>query len=300
MALGRYPRLAIPVTAASAIGFGLLSTGLLFNNQAAGLLDRPDWLGIVFQQSPSVSSWAKFSLYDVFFNYDLGRSYDPFLWTMPIEMAGSFILFSILLLAGPSLRVRVAYYAVAFILTWQLQPLLTPFVYGVACAEFMASGWFARLSTGWSGNLIGCTIFAIGALGSALHRSHAMHSCGLLALAIVSGAAMSPALRCALQWPISRILGRLSFPLYLVHGFVVYGFSCWAALHLSAAGYPLQEMAALIIPASAALSLLAAYAFAPVERFAIWASHRIADAVLSRTSYVDIGKTPAGLTQLSG
>jgi peptidoglycan/LPS O-acetylase OafA/YrhL len=90
-AVGRYIRLTIPIAAASFLSFILLKCGVMLNHEASLIVARPDWLNLFYPFSPSLSSYIKFSFYDVYFMYDLSKSYDVFLWTMPIELGSGLI-----------------------------------------------------------------------------------------------------------------------------------------------------------------------------------------------------------------
>ena len=282
MALARYPRLVVPIAGASLIGFVLLKTGAMANHEAAQVVNREDWLDIFYTQSPSIASLVRFSLYDVFFKYDVRVSYDSFLWTMPIELYGSFLLFSLLGISGGSRRARFFYYAVLLIYGWKVQPFLLTFAYGFMLAEFMTSSVYGRLSVGWPADALGIGLFATACLGSVILRSsYDIHECGILALLVVSGTAVSPALRRFFQLPLSRWLGHLSFPLYLVHSFVICSFASAAILWLHAHDWSPASTVILVTAPTIALSLLAAQLFTPVERIAIRVSHWFADMVLS-------------------
>jgi peptidoglycan/LPS O-acetylase OafA/YrhL len=282
MALARYPRLAVPVAAASFICFLLIRSGLMFNQQAVDVVNRPDWLGLFYAQTPTVFSWARFSAYDVFFDYSIRNSYDSFLWTMPIEMKGSFVLFAGLLLSGSATSARWLYGGAALLLTQMEQPLLAPFVYGLAIADFMTSPFYDRIAHGALGNVLGFVSFGAAALMSGLFRTshHGDRICGALAFAVVLGVVLSPRLRSFFQSGLSRWLGHISFPLYLIHSLVLCSLSCWSIIWLSHHEWSLSAIAGLVVPLTISASLLAAWLFSPVEHLAIKASHGFANLVL--------------------
>lgn len=273
MALGRYVRLAVPVTAASLIGLVMMKGGLLSNQAAASVLGGSDWVRDELQQAPAVLSWAQFALYSTFFDYQPQQSYDPYLWTMQIELGGSFALFGVLAIAGQELLTRCIGYIVGTLLALQFAPSILPFFCGVVIAEFITSRHYSRVSLSRYGNMIGCSLFLAGCCASIFLREEHLTPAATL---LVLGAVMSPWLQRLLVLPFSVWLGAISFPLYLVHAFIIYGPACWLVLRLADAGVSTEGMMLAVVPFIICLSLLAAWLFLPVERLSITASHWVA------------------------
>ena len=277
MAMARYVRLMIPVAGASTIALLMMMGGLLHNGQAISVVGRADWLGDRLMQIPSVLAWAKFSLYDVFFCYDMNRSYGPFLWTMPIELAGSYMLFSLFALFGRFWRARFLAYVVTFGLAWMLAQYLAAFVVGAIAAEYGQSHVQQMLRRHRVADVIGFLLLIAAAIASDMLRStYSPHRIIALAAVVVGAVILSPALQAVLQTRVSRWLGRVSFPLYLVHAFVIYGPGCWLIVHLSMAGFSHQAVVAAVVPVTIVFSLCTAWLFLPVEEVAIRASHEFA------------------------
>jgi len=208
LAIGRYLRLAIPIAAASLICLLLLEYGLMFNTDAVKVVGRPDWLGMPYQMAPSVLSWARFFSFDVFFHYDFYSSYDSVLWTMPIELTGSYIVFGLLALSGARRRARLIYCAASLTILWLVNPIMCTFVYGVLIAQLMRSRTYRRLSSGMTGNLLGLACFAAACVGSVFNRGDLGNTTpAYLAIGAILGPVLSPALRRLFESAVSRWLG---------------------------------------------------------------------------------------------
>src|SRR5438874_6315090 len=223
LALRRYLRLTIPIAAASLLVLIMLYVGWFHHQQANAIVHSDDWLGSFYRFTPSVAGWARFSFYDVFFHYDKASSYDIVLWTMAYELAGSFLVFGILGIAGSSQPARLFSYAVAAVLCRWEAPLLLGFVFGMAVAELMLSPAAARVPARL-GDAAGTLLIAAAFLGSVLLRwTYSPQRCAWLALLLVTGVVLSGRWRALLEMRVSQWLGRISFPLYLVHIIVICG-----------------------------------------------------------------------------
>ncbi len=280
MALGRHARLAIPVTAASFIALVMLAQGWVFNQQAAALTLGP-WLDGFLHVVPGWGSWLKFSLFDVFLRYDGAVSYGPYLWTMQIEFMGSFLVFALLGLLGGSPVSRVAGYVMAAALLWHPRPFLVAFVAGALISEIVVSGRYAQLTRHCPRTLgmAGLVLLLAAWIGSAALRTlyTPLLACGV-ALALVLGVVLNKTAQTLLQAPLSRWLGRISFPLYLVHGLVICGPTSWGILELHKLGMSGTFMVGLLVPTTIIMSLIAAWLFLPIEALAVRTSHWVGEA----------------------
>jgi peptidoglycan/LPS O-acetylase OafA/YrhL len=297
LAARRYPRLTIPIAVASLMTYALMKFGLMFNQQAAVIVDHNDWLGGFYTQTPSLTDVVSFFLYRLYSPYTDIRSYGVFLWTMPIEMLGSFTVFALLALTNRNSLSRYVYYLVGGLFCWNYQPSIALFIYGVMIADISSRPSLALLWTGHRGNLIGAVAVGFALWGDSIIAPPTFdprHG-GVFAAAMVLGVVASPICRRFLSRGVSRFLGRISFPLYLVHSAVLSSASSYLILMMNRAGYSLPGIAAVVAPATVLISLIVAAAFQPVERFSIWASHRISDILLRKMPGVQ--KTAAGFAR---
>ncbi|MEM1298754.1 MAG: acyltransferase [Pseudomonadota bacterium] len=225
-AVRRYVRLALPIMFFAIIFYGLARAGLVVSNQVAPILGREDWSGLTTTNAPSITDTVLFVVREVFTGAVPGRDLLPFLWTMPIEMLGSMLLF--LMLAVEDLfpaqrRVWLGMTTLLFVLS----PYLGAFFIGARLARMRLEGrqWslyrrapgvvtfilvisgFAAAMLTKAGGLPAVVIPAVNVLGAAL---------------LVHAALSSPALGWFLgQTRISLFLGRISFVLYILHHIVI-------------------------------------------------------------------------------
>ena len=115
LAIKRYPRLAIPILASCLIVFALDRGGLVYSSQAAAIVDRGDWMGGWLRAPLTLGGTLRYSLFDVFVSADIEHAVNPTLWTMKVELMGSFLVFAVLLawkrLSRPRLLVLALFVA---------------------------------------------------------------------------------------------------------------------------------------------------------------------------------------------
>jgi peptidoglycan/LPS O-acetylase OafA/YrhL len=282
LAIRRYPRLAIPIFACSIVAYVLMTTGAMHNLQLAKLLGVTNWAAQTFAFEPSVGDVLQFSFYDVFFANDQTRSYNTALWTMSIEMAGSAMVFAFLYICR-SPKIRWWLYPIFIVVAWRYDSPYTAFAFGVLLCEIFVALARRRLD-GAKGVIYGslaCIAFGmfLDAFGRALYGHPSFLAlCGLM---FVAGITLNPLLRRAFSAPISLLLGKLSFPLYLVQLAVICSLSSWLFLYLLGSGTSADAAALITVAVSVPALLLAAAAFYPVEAFAIKLSRAISNRVLA-------------------
>lgn len=98
----RYWRLALPAVASIILALILLSSGFFYNHEAARITSS-SFLDTYWSYDANVLGALIQGFYTTFFAYDKtfdAASYNSVLWTMHIELYGSFIVFGSLLLCG--------------------------------------------------------------------------------------------------------------------------------------------------------------------------------------------------------
>lgn len=223
----------------------------------------------------------RFSLFDVFFNYRQEETYIGPLWTMSVELVGSFLtLVAVLLLRSARARLFLLVVLALAIGLLPLSPtmaLLMMFPLGIAIAHGFNRGWLDQMPGPGAFGAI-----AAGCLIAALVPMAVMPPARIASCLIVLGCIGAPQVRAFLCGAVSAWLGRLSFPLYLMHGPVM-----WVV------GEPLMRNAGSISSSigidvlTVALSFLAAWLFLPVNDFALRVSR-------------DVGQRFSGLAIVSG
>ncbi len=259
MAAGRYVRLAVPMLLATFIGYALLSLDLMANRDVASVLPDPWVYTALVDQTASVYSWVKFALYSAFRYRNGAVGYNPFLWTMPVELFGSLMLFATLGVFGRKRSVRLVAIGCAAAVCQAAEANYVPFFYGAILADLPLGRLAARrrFAEGVACALVGAAWF-----GSAAYRGTMV---GEAAALLVLAACISPAIQQRLRTDLSRWLGRISFPLYLVHCYVLFGPACWATLKLSDAGVPMPVIVLLVAPGTIGASLALATLMQPID-----------------------------------
>jgi peptidoglycan/LPS O-acetylase OafA/YrhL len=283
LALRRYPRLTLPIFASCAIAFVLMKSHLFFNAAASVPAHSEDWLGLHFQFQPGFLHFLKFSLYNVFFDYDIGRSYNQVLWTMSVEFYGSMLVF-LLCLIYPYLRARWMLLGIlAAVMAVANSPML-PFVLGLGIAQFFQGDFRRTRDGGPAALLASLALIAATAAYSAisLNGFPTVHDfvvrptfpSTVFAAVFVFGISISSRVRGFFSNPVSKYLGSISFPLYLTHLLVICSFSSWLFLE--------GTNAHIIFLASLAVCLVSATLFRVVERASIKLARMCSDALMQR------------------
>jgi len=271
IAAARYLRLAIPIFAACLLVHIVMVSG--FVDPPAERLAR---FSQFFNFAPTIGHLLKFSLFDVFFNYSFLDTYIGPLWTMSIELFGSFVVLLAIVITRPLPFRSLFLFSLACLILWlaptnSVTALLTLFLVGAALADWFNRGWIDAIPKSAAILLLSigcvvpimlpCTVTAWGLIGT---------------LPLTLGCIAIPGTRNWLSGTVSAHLGRISFPLYLMHGPVI----CFVGEPLMRhAGDSLLKV--LIQLTVVALSFASAYAFLPVNEFAIGLAHRFARSVTS-------------------
>jgi peptidoglycan/LPS O-acetylase OafA/YrhL len=227
-AIRRFPRLMAPVAASVLLAFLLLQSGLMFSQEAArrmdamqGLTADPaapndisnNWLRIYYGFAPSITDALREGTWGAFFG---PAFYNPVLWTMPIELAGSFLVYGFLALFG-GVRRRWLLYAIGGILLWKCdQAYLADFLGGIALCDLWAFNqrtWQRELPLLAALAVVAVALFAVPWKPAS-------------ALLVVAAAAASPRFQRILSVGWLSWLGRVSFALYLIHMPIFCSLSC--------------------------------------------------------------------------
>ncbi len=102
-AVRRYFRLMIPAAASILFAYVLLKCGWMYNRTAVASMDgaAPSahwWLNVFYNFKPSFRVALKDCFWTTFFGN--GSLYNQNLWTMPVELQGSFLVYTFALLFG--------------------------------------------------------------------------------------------------------------------------------------------------------------------------------------------------------
>jgi len=267
IAATRYFRLALPVFCACAVVHVAQVTGIL---QAPA--DRfPPWGNIVAFPA-SLGHLFRFSFYDVFFNYNFYESYIGPLVTMRIELPGSFIAVAAISIAT-LIRFRLPFLSVVAIYCLVIGSMNFLFVGGVILAALYQSGRFDHVPSAAG---IGCLAAA------AVYLMAIQWSDGRLdmiaSIVFIFGCMTVYPAREFLSNRLSRHLGAISFPLYLMHAPVMLMFG--APMMEGFGGSTASRAGVQVL--MVAVSFLAAYAFMPVNNAVLSCLRKVSNVAASR------------------
>lgn len=236
LAAKRYIRLVIPAFFSVLVCYLLIKFGLSQTEEAAAITQSSELAG-VWSINPSLWQVIRDSTFGIFFAN--ASSYNPVLWTMTIEFLGSFLIFATLLLAGNS-KYRWVVYGALLVITFN--SWFMAFVIGMVFADLhsrnviaekkrgliaLASLSIAALYLGgypYGKNLSG-TAYGVFELLPKTDVDYRILSLTFAAALLVFIALTSHQLAELLRKKYVRILGKYTFPLYLVHLPILFTFS---------------------------------------------------------------------------
>ncbi len=220
--LKRYFRLTVPISLSCLIVYLLMKAGLMFNLEAAGIVHREDWLGSFIPFQPSIVSLLRYSFYQVYDGHSLANSYNPFLWTMSIEFIGSMLVFLFLYVSNRLVSpIKLLISVIVFLFV--AKSLYALFFVGVLFGYLRALDVFTK----FLGNKIWqiatiVIIFALIIIDTQLRFFISQgHVNIVISSALVFCIYSSSLCLSFFSCGISRVLGKISFPLYLVHFSVI-------------------------------------------------------------------------------
>ena len=295
MAVKRYPRLFIPILAACMIVFALERLGLVYNVSAGAIVQRSDWLGSFQHPALSLYDVLRYSLVDVFWTRGNGDII-PFLWTMKLEFVGSIAVFALLLSVRslPSYRaVFWSIFAVLAVIPHVGLNQLACFVAGMCLADMRARGRFAHLQTRLPSLLAWMLLVAVAALDASQHLQGSPFFRAFFAVALLMIIFANPRIEAFFANPLSRLLGKLSFSLYLMQYPVMISITSWLIVHFGASGLQNPMVVLTIVMVSVGLCLVAAIAFEPVERFTHFVCRSLVKWVMAIASGAKLARSGA-------
>ncbi|MBW3508813.1 MULTISPECIES: acyltransferase [Janthinobacterium] len=286
----RYFRLTVPILMSCALVYALMRSGLTFNIQAAAILHREAWLGAAINFNPSLIGMLRYSLISVYDAHTVAISYNPYLWTMSVEMIGSFIVIHYLYMSK-----RLSYptqtLITAIVFLYLIRSFNALFLIGVLFAQLRSNGFFDKQMVGtkfrlWRGVLVAAMI-AILVVADDMNM--------LVAPVLVYCFYTSKSAIAFFSNKISVFLGDISFPLYLVHFAIISSLTSYLVIEAHNRSALNIANAWLIIAASVAASITAAIVFRWIEARALILIDRIPKILLlpSDKSCLDTPKETA-------
>lgn len=268
---GRYFRLAVPVFFACLMVHLAMVMGWL--RPAA---ERFPLYRDLLTFDPTLGHLLSFSLFGVFFRYNEAETYIAPLWAMGPELIGSFaVLFALPLLRSVAWRIPLLL-ALALVLavggeaiSLRKAEYIAIFPIGAAIAEAFRQGWLEKTS-GYASS----ALLTVG-LAAPLILPPTFLVSTVAATALMLGAIANPAVRGFLENSVSTWLGEICFPLYLVHGPVMWilGEPLMRNFGATMTGRALIDALIVIV------SFGAAVAFLPANWLAVRTARTVGDAV---------------------
>ena len=272
----RYFRLTVPILMSCFITYLIMKAGFDYHVQAAQILGRQDWLGGFLQFSPSFYECLKYSLIKVYVAHTTGSSYSPFLWTMSIEMIGSMLVFLACYL-WPRLKRGELVCIYLIIGLTMLGSFFSLFFAGVLFSTWRQRGVFERLLSNRNHQyaallavafLLSIYVFA-GSLESAHEVLHRL-MIPILSMALVFCAYSQRWLKAFFSNSLSRFLGVISFPVYLLQFQVLISLMSWLVVRqYEAKAQPDYSSLLSFSAVTVAVTIMAAWVFSKVERLAL-------------------------------
>ncbi len=270
MAIYRYPRLTVPILASCLGAFVLLEAGLFANHEMARHSIAP-LFGSLYAFPADFGRMLKFAVWDAYGYVPTADSWNSVLWTMQVELFGSFYLFLLLaIVPWRGLRLAIALGPAGYWAATTGSGYFLGFFVGYALAELLVAAGRSRLvrakllaarPASWI-----CLALAL-ALSMHLQnvafgqsRDAYAHEINLIAALTLVGAILSPGAQRFLTNPLSVFLGRISFGLYLTHLPVICSFS--SALYVAIVGrLPYWLVVCIVAGLSLPLTVGAGYLF---------------------------------------
>jgi peptidoglycan/LPS O-acetylase OafA/YrhL len=284
IALGRYVRLGVPILCAAALLYLLFALGMVLPAEQR----LPKFQGFL-PSAPSLWEVIRFSTFEVFFAYNAATTLIGPLWTMPFELWGSCLVLGALFVVG-KLERRAYIYSMLAVVAYLIHPIYAAFVVGLALAEVHVSTLWAQHAAKLS--TPATLLFLPGAYAASLLPKEAdEHHAAYFAVALLltlSGIFSRP-LSAFLSGRVSRFLGRISFPLYLIHGSLMLSYGN-TAYHWVVAPTDLQKL--LLNLLIVAVCIGSATLLAPMDRLGIAAAKRFSGFVTSRRLKQPSGGSP--------
>jgi len=136
----RYLRLAIPIFAACLAVHLVMVLGLV-----APASERLPVLSASFNFDPTIGHLLKFAFFDVFFNFNMLDTYIGPLWTMSVELVGSFVVLLAIVVVRPLPGRPFFLFGLACLVLWlaptKTTAMLALFPAGAALADCFDRGW---------------------------------------------------------------------------------------------------------------------------------------------------------------
>ncbi len=285
----RYFRLLIPCFCSVIFAYLLLANNLIYNLDLANKLGKgysDGWLALSYNFKPNLFLAIKSALLDTFFDYNPMTTYNNVLWSISIELYGSFLLFGLFGITGKTDKRHLLYVGLLIILIFAHKGWLLCFFLGFILSDYKFSGSKAnyynlihKLSSfldkfSLISILLLLMFWVFGKiLLSRFYVHYEIHN-ALISFIVLFLISETEALRNFFSLPFFVWLGRVSFGIYLLHIPILFSISSWLFMKLD--NLPYWSAAVICCAVTFFFSLILAYYFTvTIDSFSIRFSNKI-------------------------
>jgi peptidoglycan/LPS O-acetylase OafA/YrhL len=282
LAIRRYFRLTIPILASCAIVYLLIQLNFDFHKEASVTLHRQDWLGRFLSFDSTPIAFVRYSLWGVYSNHTPFNSYNPFLWTMGVELTGSYIVFFLCYtwhrFKNPSLAIAIVG---AFFFLMASNFFL--FVFGMFLSDLRRRGIIEKLR----GNqpIQFATAGLVAGAFAFVHLTNGLplptHIKLTFAATLVYVIYVNNFLSNFLKNKASQFLGKLSFPMYLLHFPLIISLLSWLSLEAERRGLDSPSVYLSIGAVTLFATVVIAIPFQIVESWLVKQGNHLVDLMLA-------------------
>ncbi|HVD96743.1 MAG TPA: acyltransferase [Cytophagaceae bacterium] len=231
LVLARYFRLTFLVLLSCLVVYVLMKLSLTFPGGAGKILHREDWLGIFITFSADLYACIQYSLYGVYFKHDVHTSYNPFLWTMSVELLGSLVVF-INVFVLPHVKKPFVILLVQFVFFTWMESWLALFLFGMILGYLRAEGVLEKWRQ-WKYTLV-CSFLVVGGviaydtMGDEPQETFISYL--YMTFFLVGAIYCNVYLVKFFSNRLSRFWGEISFAVYAIHFCVVVSLMSWLTI----------------------------------------------------------------------
>ena len=258
--VARYFRLMLPILFTCTITYIFLISGLFLIT------------GNAYQFPPSVPSLLKFSLFDVFFDYQNSLSYSPQLWTITTEIIGSYVIYALIPLFGKQFIFPFLLPLVVAVSLLFIKPFIACFIFGYLIAQLNLR--YLDLRNKYISAACLLAFALIVGIVSSNETLEDWFKC-LLASALIISVSYSPVLRKVFTNSILLFIGKISFPLYLIQFLVICSFSSYLNTQFKAFNFVNLTSTNINLGLTIAACILFAYLLTPLDIYSIQISKKM-------------------------
>lgn len=282
----RYFRLTLPVFVSCVGVYLLMRLGFVYHREAAKIVGSEMWLAQFLDIDASVVRLIKYSFSDVYVGHSRGKSFNPMLWTMSVEMVGSMLVF-LVCYSWQRLRKPVHILAVVSLGLTFLGSMYGLFLFGVILAYGRSQGVLDAFRSRKNMNLqTWLALMLLMVVNVALWALNAPASPFMvLSAGIVIVCYLNSSMGAFLSNKFSLYLGDVSFPLYLTHFSVLVSILSYGIVetYRDYGGVTLGNAYGWVL-GSLVFAFLYAHIFRQVEKWMLKAVDRVVPVLLVRAS----------------